>query len=218
MPAPRMENTNFQRIPASSKTKMPDTAISRAVPRSGSTAISAAGSMTSMNDQNTCLNLGGSARREKYAAMVIGKATFMISEGWKRGSSGRSSQRFAPPPVLPKKITATSNASPPRYIQPDQRFRMRMSTWATRPMAMIATMMKANWRRIRTRLPSVALYSTINPKPRRMTSETSRGRSMWKYSQRLLRRPRPWPMNPRCLTKSGLLKCSPPVQGHGLVT
>ena len=44
--------------------------------------------------------------------MASGTASFISSEGWKRGSPGRSSQRCAPFAVSPSTSTTTSSAKP----------------------------------------------------------------------------------------------------------
>ena len=54
------------------------------------------------------LNVGGSGRSCMYQAHIMGTASFMISEGWKR-MKPTSSQRCAPLPIWP--VTATTDSS-----------------------------------------------------------------------------------------------------------
>ncbi len=62
--------------------------------------------MTPMTSRS--LNVGGSGRSCMYQAHIIGTASFMISEGWKR-MKPTSSQRCAPLPMWP--VTATTTSS-----------------------------------------------------------------------------------------------------------
>ena len=80
-------------MPASRMTISPEAAINSAVPRSGWRAISAAGRITMPAiTTSTSEILGGSGRSRRYQAAIIGAASFMTSEGWKR-SRPTSSQR-----------------------------------------------------------------------------------------------------------------------------
>ena len=62
-------------------------AISAAVPRSGCTATSPTGSKISPASSTSDSQPGGSGRSCRYQAHIIGTASFMISEGWKRMQS-----------------------------------------------------------------------------------------------------------------------------------
>jgi len=84
--------------PAMTITRLPAIAIRAAVPRSGCSATSPTGTNMSMASTASELTLGGSARSCKNQAHIIGTASFMTSEGWKR-STPKSSQRCAPLPM-----------------------------------------------------------------------------------------------------------------------
>ena len=82
-----------------------------AVPRSGCSAISSTGTSTSSSAPRVWGTDGGSGRSCRYQATIIGRAIFMISEGWKRRNP-RSSQRCAPMLTSPTTATATSSSTP----------------------------------------------------------------------------------------------------------
>ena len=65
---------------------------------------------------------GGSGRSCSHQAQIMGTASFMISEGWKR-TNPRSSQRCAPLPMCPVMSTTISRITPSthkRECQPAQ--------------------------------------------------------------------------------------------------
>ena len=76
---------------------------------------------------------GGSRRGCRYQAIIIGTASFMISEGWKR-MTPRSSQRLVLRPV-PKNQVAISSSTPRLYSQGVQIRRMCGGTWLSISMA-----------------------------------------------------------------------------------
>ena len=57
---------------------------------------------------------GGSGRSCSHQAQVMGTASFMISEGWKR-MKPRSSQRCAPLPMWPVMSTTISRITPTHH-------------------------------------------------------------------------------------------------------
>src|SRR5690606_41088781 len=73
-------NTQRQRRPARNSTKAPDTTTCSAVPRSGCLRISTKGTMTRHKLTVVCLTPGGSARVDRYQAMVIGVMILTISD------------------------------------------------------------------------------------------------------------------------------------------
>ena len=97
--------------PPMTSTMRPEAATRSAVPRSGCSAISATGSRMMSITAPTSRSDGGSARWCRYQAHIIGTASFMISDGWKR-ITPRSSQRCAPLPMSPASATTTSSTSP----------------------------------------------------------------------------------------------------------
>ena len=84
--------------PAMMTTIMPPMSTSPPVPRSGCTMMSAVGRQMKPASASSEGRLGGSGRSCSHQAQVMGTASFMISEGWKR-MKPRSSQRCAPLPM-----------------------------------------------------------------------------------------------------------------------
>ncbi len=89
--------------------------------------------------------LGGSGRSCRYQAHIIGTASFMISEGWKR-TSPRSSQRCAPLPMAPMPATTKSSRTPTRYSHGDSRRRKLGFTWASSNIATVPMPRWPTWR------------------------------------------------------------------------
>ena len=96
--------------PASTTTMTPDAAISSDVPRSGWRAIRTVGTIMIVAKTTRSRKDGGMCRSCRYQAAIIGTASFMISDGWKR--MPMSSQRRAPWPISPMTSTRTSSTMP----------------------------------------------------------------------------------------------------------
>ena len=131
--------------PARNSTKKPALAISSAVPRSGCLAISSTGTTISAPATSSCSRRGGSRLSDRYQATIIGTASFMISEGWKR-TTPRSSQRCAPLPMSPTTSTASSNSTPRPYSQGVQRCSQAAGTAPPAIMAPKAMPRRIIWR------------------------------------------------------------------------
>ena len=99
--------------PAMSTSRIPLAAINAAVPRSGSTATSAAGRNINSASTSSERQSGGNGRSCRYQAASMGTASFMISEGWNLNSP-RLSQRCAPLPMTPVSATTISSTTPSR--------------------------------------------------------------------------------------------------------
>src|SRR3989337_632110 len=82
-----------QYMPARNSMAKPAPNTRMAVPRSGCLAMSATGTRVTMNASASCRRFGGSGTRAKYQASIIGKASFMISEGWKLETPAHSHLR-----------------------------------------------------------------------------------------------------------------------------
>ena len=105
---------NHQRTPARRMTAIPPAATRSPVPRSGCIAIKPAGTTQSAKATTRCQPRGGTERSCRYQATASGTASFIISEGWNRGSPGKSSQRVEPLAVTPMASTTSSSARPRR--------------------------------------------------------------------------------------------------------
>src|SRR6266513_1512827 len=81
------------RRPARTMTSMPASAMSAAVPTSGWMATSPTGTRISTLSAPNGAQPGGSGRSCKYQAHIIGTASFISSEGWKRNSPKFSQRR-----------------------------------------------------------------------------------------------------------------------------
>src|SRR5438034_979383 len=102
------------RRPARMMTSAPATAVSAAVPTSGWMATSPTGTRISTPSAPNEDQPGGSGRSCRYQAHIIGTASFISSEGWKRNSP-KFSQRRAPMPTWPIVTTSMSSTHPPAY-------------------------------------------------------------------------------------------------------
>ncbi len=113
--SPASPNIRRHCSPDRNRTKRPLAATSRAVPRSGWRAISNAGTARMAPATSDASRSGGRRRGCRYQAIIIGTASFMISEGWKR-STPKSSQRLVLRPV-PKTQVANTSASA-QHVEP----------------------------------------------------------------------------------------------------
>ena len=88
---------------------------------------------------------GGSGRSCRYQAHIIGTASFMSSEGWKR-KIPRSSQRCAPMPMWPMAATISSSKQPAAYSQGVERRRKLGLICASSSIAAVPSAMRATVR------------------------------------------------------------------------
>src|SRR5258708_5668855 len=112
---------------------------------------------------NKSLKVGGSGRSCMYHAHIIGTASFMISDGWKR-MNPPSSQRCAPLPICPVTATTTSSTTPITYaIGANRRRYCGVASRASASSAATAMAVFAKWcSTIRMFCPE-ALYTTRTP-------------------------------------------------------
>src|SRR5256885_2063877 len=124
------------RRPARMMTSAPAIAMSAAVPRSGWMATSPTGTRISTLSAPSDDQPGGSGRSCRYQAQVIGTASFISSEGWKRNRP-KFSQRCAPMPTWPIATTMSSSTHPTAYSHGVERRRKFGFTRASSSMAMV---------------------------------------------------------------------------------
>ena len=165
--APRAASTSNAtmtrtRRPARMMTSEPATAMSAAVPTSGWMATSPTGTRISTLSAPKDGQPGGSGRSCRYQAHIIGTASFISSEGWKRNSP-KFSQRRAPMPTWPIVTTSMSSTHPAAYSHGVERRRKFGFTRASTSMAMVPSSSRSAVRTIVAMLWPEALYSTMSP-------------------------------------------------------
>src|SRR5882672_3326218 len=117
--------------------------------------------MTAMTAKS--LKVGGSGRSCMYHAHIIGTASFMISDGWKR-MNPTSSQRCAPLPICPVTATTTSNSTPITYaIGANKRRYCGVASRASASSAATAMAVFAKWCSTMRMFCPEALYTTRTP-------------------------------------------------------
>ncbi len=166
-----------QRMPARNTTVTPDSAIRMAVPRSGCSITSHAGTNTTNRASSSCQACGGSGRCDSIHATIMGNAIFMTSAGWKR-SCPSSSQRCAPLPVMPASSTKASSASPAPYTHGDQRCSTRGGTRAITNITSSATPMRVPCRASSAGSWPLALYTNamLTPHSAKMPANSGKSR------------------------------------------
>ena len=90
------------------------------------------------------LSLRPDSLRWKYHASIIGRASFIISAGWKRVTP-MCSQRRAPFTTSPASATASSSTSPITYAGSAKRISVCGGTCATIHIATSATARLTSW-------------------------------------------------------------------------
>ena len=105
---------------------------------------------------------GGSGRSCSHHAQVMGTASFMISEGWKR-MKPRSSQRCAPLPMWPVMSTTTSSITPSIHSGNARRRRKAGFTCASAHIATPPSATRIAPSMTRFQFWPEALYSTTRP-------------------------------------------------------
>ena len=159
-------------------TSVPAIAMSAAVPRSGWIATSPTGTRISTLSTPSEIQPGGSGRSCRYQAHIIGTASFISSEGWKRNSP-RFSQRCAPMPTWPIATTLTSSRHPNAYSHGVVRRRKFGFTRASSSMAKVPRSRRSAVRTTVAVLWPEALYSTMSPKAAMSASPTTSGPSVF---------------------------------------
>ena len=105
---------------------------------------------------------GGSGRSCSHQAQVMGTASFMISEGWKR-MKPRSSQRCAPLPMWPVMSTTISSTTPMIHSGSASRRRKAGFTCASAHIATPPSAARMAPSMTRFQFWPEALYSTTRP-------------------------------------------------------
>ena len=140
-------------------------------------ATSPTGSRISTLSSPSDVQPGGSGRSCMYQAHIIGTASFISSEGWKRNRP-KFSQRCAPIPTWPIATTMSSSRHPSAYIHGVLRRRKFGFTRASNSMAMVPSSSRSAVRITVAVLWPEALYSTMSPKAAMSARPTTSGPSM----------------------------------------